>query len=194
MALTINNLSKKFGKKIIFENFNYTFPEHGAFVIKGDSGVGKTTLLRTVAGLDKSYVGSISGYDKREVSFCFQEYRLFPNLTALENLTQIAFENATDAEIESAKNLLRELRFSDEDMSLCPDELSGGMKQRISFARALLKSSKILLLDEVTKELDSELTDKVLTLIFEAAKSKLVLLVSHRPEDGEKINATTIKL
>jgi ABC-type transport system involved in cytochrome bd biosynthesis fused ATPase/permease subunit len=68
------------------------------------------------------------------------------------------------------------------------------MKQRISFARALLKSSKILLLDEVTKELDGELTDKVLTLVLEAAKSKLVLLVSHRPEDGEKINATTIKL
>ena len=194
MALTIKNLSKYFGKKRLFSGFNYEFPETGMFAIQGDSGIGKTTLFRIIAGLDTNYGGELFGYDKNDISFSFQEYRLFDSLTALENITEISFENADENDQKKAKELLLKLRFTEADMMLYPSELSGGMKQRISFARAILRDSKILLLDEVTKELDTELCDIISELIREAAKARLVLLISHQSRDAEKAGATVINL
>lgn len=193
MSLTITNLTKRFGNKIIFTDFSYAFPDKGLYLIKGDSGVGKTTLLRIISGLDNSYAGSVTGGGIGNVSYAFQEYRLFPTLTALENVI-ISSKSESPADYEKAKEYLLQLGFTDEDMNLYPSELSGGMKQRVSIARAFFSNGKILLLDEPTKELDPLLSDVVLNMITEEAKRRLVIIVSHIEADEERISATKITI
>ena len=193
MALSIKSLKKSFGEKSIFKDFSYEFSDNGIYIISGDSGSGKTTLLRIISGLDKEYSGDVSGGGFDNVSYSFQEYRLFPMLTALKNLT-VVFHEPSDDDILSARELLSMLKFTESDMALYPRELSGGMKQRVSFARAVLKKSPILILDEPTKELDSEICRIIRKIIIEESKKRLVLLVTHRAEDVEGLEYTKITI
>jgi len=192
MNLSIKNLSKSFGDKQVLENFSYEFTERGIYAICGESGVGKTTLLRIISGLDKDYSGSVAGGGFKNVSFAFQEYRLFPALTALDNVI-ISGGDKEDLS-NSAKELLRTLGFTDDDMKKLPAELSGGMKQRVSIARAVLKKAPILLLDEPTKELDQTLRNTVYDIIAEQSQRKLVIIVTHHGEDIDRLGATKINL
>ena len=176
MALSIKSLKKSFGEKSIFKDFSYEFSDNGIYIISGDSGSGKTTLLRIISGLDKEYSGDVSGGGFDNVSYSFQEYRLFPMLTALKNLT-VVFHEPSDDDILSARELLSMLKFTESDMALYPRELSGGMKQRISFARAVLKKSPILILDEPTKELDSEICLIIRKIIIEESKKILTKML-----------------
>ena len=82
MSLEIIDLSKSFGERAVLDSFSYKFDQTGLYVIAGESGIGKTTLLRIIAGLDKDYSGSVVGGGIDNVSFMFQEYRLFPSLSA----------------------------------------------------------------------------------------------------------------
>ena len=194
MSIKITNLCKSFDGKEIFNGFTYEFAKTGIYAITGPSGVGKTTLLRMIAGLDKKYSGKIVFEGECDISFAFQEYRLFNQLSAIDNILQLSFKEPTQDDIENTKNLLRRLKFSDSDMNLTPSQLSGGMKQRISFARAIMKKSSVLLLDEATKELDQELSDILIEMIRQESKEKLVILVTHKPEEITKLGATTISI
>ena len=194
MPLTLIDLSKSFGEKHLFSNLSYTFSETGVYAILGESGAGKTTLLRMICSLDENYSGKIIGGGAKNSSFVFQEYRLFDSLTAIENVV-MPNGRLNDPNLNSAAfSLLAELGFSKEDMKLRPSKLSGGMKQRVSFARGVLRRSPILILDEPTKELDEETKSKMLAIIEREAKIRLVIIVSHHPEDLDAISATKIHL
>lgn len=175
-VINIEALGKRFGDKVIFSDITVTLPDRGVVRLLGDSGSGKTTLLRIIAGLDPEYSGKITHDGK--VSFAFQEYRLFNSLTAKENVLAVK-NRASSEDAENAAEILRRLRFGDADMDKYPSDLSGGMKQRVSVARALFAGRDIILLDEPTKELDEELREILLGMISEASQSALVILVSH---------------
>ena len=194
MTLKIESLKKAFGEKQIFSDFSYSFSEKGLYVIKGDSGIGKTTLLRIISGIDKKFTGSIQGGGNENVSVSFQEYRLFPQLTALENITEAVWKKPNENNVLAAKEMLFKLGFSPEETSLFPHELSGGMKQRVSLARAFLKDVPILILDEPTKELDSALCDIVIDMIKSEAVRRLVIMVNHSDSDIANLNPTIIDL
>ena len=189
MSLVLRNLTKRFGDKIILENANLAFSDTGAYHIIGESGIGKTTLLNMIAGLDTDYEGEIFGGGKECVSYVFQEYRLFDTASALEN-SLISFKSPTDTDIERAKEYFRRLGFTDAEMHLKTRQLSGGMKQRVAIVRALMKDSPIYLFDEPTKELHSELIIKFYRILDELKNDKLILLVSHEnvPETFKKID------
>lgn len=194
MKLKIMNLNKSFDGKILLQDFSYSFDDTGIYAVIGESGAGKTTLLRMIAGLDEDYSGQIIGGGVGRVSVAFQEYRLFPQLTALENVLFSVFDRKSEAELDLAQKMLSRLGFSKDDMQLLPNELSGGMKQRVSLARAFLLSSEILLLDEPTKELDRENAEAVLDIIQEAGRERLVILVSHNEDDINKLSAVRIPI
>ena len=192
--LEIKNLSKSFDGKTLFGNFNLSFKDKGVYAIVGESGIGKTTLLRMIAGLDNEYTGEIFGGGIERVSFAFQEYRLFPWLSAIDNVIFAISDRKDEAVYKKAYDMLSTLGFSESDMNLTPSGLSGGMKQRVSIARAMLFDRPILLLDEPTKELDPGNSDIVRSLIIEESRRRLVILVTHRQEDVSLINAEEILL
>lgn len=175
MQLRLNSVSKTFAEKVIFNDLSHTFDEKGLCFITGESGVGKTTLLRIIAGLDTDFVGTVENGGIANTSFMFQEYRLFPALTALKNAALPLKDKSTD----KARELLLRLGFEEADLKKRPRELSGGMKQRVGFVRAVLKASPILILDEPTKELDRDTVGIMLDIINEEAEKRLVIVVTH---------------
>ena len=194
MSIFIKNVTKSFGESKIFDNLNHEFKDKALYLIKGESGVGKTTLLRIIAGLDKDFDGEIIGGGIGNVSFAFQEHRLFPTLNAFDNVYKISFKDIDEVNRKKAYDMLSDLKFTDDDMKKYPSELSGGMKQRVSLARAFLSEKPIILLDEPTKELDADLVRKVIGIITELAKKKTVIMVSHTDSEKELPNATVIEL
>ena len=190
MTLKINSLQKCYGEKCILDNYSFSFTKTGVYLIVGESGVGKTTLLRIIAGLDTEYSGEIENGGIKNVSFMFQEYRLFPALNALQNVI-IAKAGCT---LDEAAALLARLGLKDEDLKKRPRELSGGMRQRVAFARAVLKPSPILLLDEPTKELDTDTAKNMLEIINDEAKKRLVIIVTHDDLIKKIDNAHIIRL
>ena len=193
--ILFDSLSFSYGKKKVFDGLSLSFNGPGLFLVTGPSGCGKTTLLRLVAGLEKPSDGVLSISDP--VSFAFQEYRLFPGLSALQNVTCVRDPRSKE---ESAQNdaealaLLISLGLTRDDAWLTPDALSGGMKQRVSLARALFSPHPIKLLDEVTKELDRTSVDLVLSEIERVSADSLILFSTHHPEDCDGLTSTRIEL
>lgn len=194
MGLRISNLKKSFDGKIIFDGFSYNFSDRGLYAITGRSGIGKTTLLRMISGLDTKYTGTVEGGGFKNVSYAFQEYRLFPTLSALDNVILANHDAKNEENTSDAKKLLFSLGFTNEEMQLLPHQLSGGMKQRVSLARAFLKKAPVLLLDEPTKELNAELSDTVINIMKTEAEKRLVIMVSHNQSDIDKSAATRLSL
>lgn len=191
MPLEIKNITKKFGEKSIFTNFSYTFNDVGIYALIGDSGKGKTTLFRIIAGLERDYTGEVT---EGEVAYAFQEYRLFPTMTALENITQILYERPTASETKDAADMLRAFGFADDALALYPQALSGGMKQRVSLCRALLSKKKIILLDEPFKELDDGLREVLRKFIKKAAENALIIISTHSQKMLEGLDAKIIQI
>ena len=177
--MEFKNLYKSFDDKVIFENSSFKFPDNQITFILGESGRGKTTLLRILAGLDLNYKGEIDGMPEK-ISYVFQEPRLFGSLTALENV-KIVSENSE----ESAKELLSLLELNDA-LNKKPDELSGGMKMRVNLARALNYNADLYLMDEPFSALDDETKKRILPNVFTFLNGKTVFFVSHNTEEAYK--------
>ena len=188
MSLKIHDLSKSFGQKTILTGFSYDFSDTGVYILRGKSGIGKTTLLRIIAGLDKEYSGNVSGGGIGNVSFAFQEYRLFPELSALENV-MLAKPNDNEADRNSAIEMLTQLGFSSADMNLIPSELSGGMKQRLALARTLYIKPSIILMDEPLSALDEKTRTDMQDLILDIHKEthNTIIMITHSKEEAERM-------
>ena len=174
--LSLDQISLAYGDKIIFNRFSHTFEDGAVTGIVGASGIGKTTLLNLMAGLLSPTEGKIhSSYLKP--AYIFQEPRLFPWMTALENLTVVCHDE------NKAVSYLEQLIPDDDAKHKYPHELSGGMKQRISIARALSYDADILFLDEPFKGLDTKTKTMTADILFRETQGKTVIMVTHDPKD-----------
>lgn len=181
--IKIDNLTVSFDTKKTIDNLSLEIKD-GITCIMGESGCGKTTLLRTIAGLNRYDSGKISGVPKK-IAFMFQEDRLFPWYSAKENVMLV-----TNSE-EKAVNLLKQVEL-DTDMDKKPSELSGGMKRRVALARALGYDAEIMIFDEPFKGMDSELRDRMIRLISESGKT--VIIATHSEKEVEMLGGEKVVL
>lgn len=187
--IKITDLRFGYEKKEIFRGLSLDLKGPGIFTLTGPSGCGKTTLLRLICGLERPLAGAISLSHRPSVAF--QEHRLFPELTAAENVALISRE---DGRLAEARTLLCAFGLSSDESELLPSELSGGMKQRVSLARAFFSDSPILIMDEPSKELDEDLRENLYRRILERGKSSLILFSTHRTEETALLQAQNITL
>ena len=179
--IEIQGISMAYGEKVIFDRFSLSLPAAGCYAVLGPSGRGKTTLLRLIAGLETPQAGSVHVPRDLRIAFCFQEDRLLPWKTVLENVALVCNDSL------KAKHWIKRVGLAGEENSY-PASLSGGMKRRASLARALAYDSDILLMDEPFRALDEQTHAQMLALVRDAAKGRLLLLVTHDEADAEGMN------
>lgn len=185
MKIQINNLTKKYGDKVVFDAYSNTFDFDGILLLKGVSGLGKTTLMRIIAGLEKADKGKITNTAK-SISFMFQEDRLIPFISVLKNLTAVCSE-------EKALHYLKHMGLENEKDN-SPLSLSGGMRRRVALARALCFESELVILDEPFKGLDEELKSTICEIIKGESKKRDFIIISHDSQDAKILNAKIIEL
>lgn len=193
--LLISHVKKSFGTLEVLKDISIDVYKGDVVSILGPSGSGKTTLLRCVNFLERADYGSISLDDKtidlktatkeqaseiqRKTGFVFQNYNLFRNKTALENITLGLTSGRGMSRADAVKKgmmLLRKIGLEDRANSY-PSELSGGQQQRVAIARALATDPEIIYFDEPTSALDPELTDEVLEVMRQLAQEGMTMVV-----------------
>lgn len=177
MELVVTDLKKSYDGRPVLDGLSFTAPV-GLTRIVGDSGIGKTTLLRILLGLERADSGTSAPKDLRWAAV-FQEDRLLEHLDAAGNL-RFALGAAYDG--QDAARLLEELGIGDVGEKKVRD-YSGGMKRRLALARALLAPCDALALDEPFTGLDAGNRDIALSCILRAAEKKIVLLAAHEALD-----------
>ncbi|WP_105114856.1 amino acid ABC transporter ATP-binding protein [Streptococcus suis] len=205
--LELRNLSKRFDNKQIFSDYDLVIPEGKIVAIVGQSGGGKTTLLRMLAGLETIDSGTLI-YNGQELpleelgkrhllGFVFQDFQLFPHLSVLENLvlSPMKTQNMTRSEAEDkALKLLDTLGLANHATAY-PFSLSGGQKQRVALARAMMIDPEIIGYDEPTSALDPELRKEVEKLILENRATGITqIVVTHDMQFAENIADEIIKI
>lgn len=151
----------------------------------GPSGVGKSTLLNILAGIDSGFVGQRQGWQPRRVGMMFQHSCLMPWLSIVDNLCLVAQRPRQAATRDRARWLLQEVGLGDR-LAAFPGELSGGMQRRAALARALMPEPELLLLDEPTASLDQECAARVRQLLLKLWNTQrcAVVCVTHRLEEA----------
>ena len=193
--IVIEHLEKHFGHVKAIDDVSLTIKSGEVVVIIGPSGSGKSTLLRCINHLEVPTGGQIWVDGMRlgkktkninavraEVGMVFQQFNLFPHLTALENITiaqTVVRKRSKDEAVQMARQQLERVGIP-EKADVYPGQLSGGQQQRVAIARALAMNPKIMLFDEPTSALDPEMIKEVLDVMLNLAKEGMTMaVVSH---------------
>lgn len=192
--LTLNNLKKSYDQTSILNGISLSIETGEIVSILGPSGSGKTTLLNCILGITDIDSGSVvfNGQDvtgvsmeERGFNIVFQDYALFPNLNAYENITY-GLKNKPGISTQQEVNELIELLGLSQHLDKHIDQLSGGQKQRVALARTMVMKPKILLLDEPLNALDGVIKESIKEKIKTIAKEfhLTTIIVTHDPEEA----------
>lgn len=193
-TLELKNITKKYDGVTILDNISLSINQGEIISILGPSGSGKTTLLNLILGLTTVDSGKIlfhgkdithTSMEKRGFNIVFQDYALFPNLNALQNITY-GLKNKPDISTKQEVDDLIELLGLQEHLNKRIDQLSGGQKQRVALARTMVMKPKILLLDEPLSALDGVIKESIKERIKTIAKEYhlTTIIVTHDPEEA----------
>lgn len=194
-TVIINQAYLAYEGSILFNNLNMTLKSGKWTCLLGPSGVGKTTLLRMIAGLvspNTQFTGKIDSDNtlplSQQISYMAQTDLLMPWLNTLDNTLfhSRLLHQTTAAEIEQAKKLLIQVGLKDA-LHKFPHQLSGGMRQRVALVRTLLQEKPIVLMDEPFSSVDAITRLQLQNLAAELLKSRTVLLVTHDPMEALRL-------
>lgn len=204
--LAIHNLSVIYQNNIVLEGFDLSLEQGEIFALLGDSGSGKSSTLRFIAGLDEAANGGVLlegvqlsqdgahlvAPENREVGMVFQDYALFPHMTVFKNISFGIHDLSYDSQQQRVAELLSMIGLEGIE-SKYPHQLSGGEQQRVSLARALAPSPKILLMDEPFSSLDKNHRDQLVSQVRHILKktNTTSILVTH---DINEANALADKV
>lgn len=213
--LKIRGVKKFFGNNLVLKGVNLEINKGEIVVVVGPSGGGKTTLLRTITGLEKCDDGTIEidGYTfckdgrycdkksssiiRKNVGLVFQNFNLFPHKSVLENIIEAptrALGEKKENAINKANEILSFLGLSDKANNY-PCELSGGQKQRVAIGRALALNPKLMCFDEPTSALDPSLTLDVAKLIKSLSKTGMsMLIITHDMEFAKLVSDKIVSM
>lgn len=209
--IEVKNVRKSFGKNEVLKDVSLTVDKGDVVVILGPSGSGKTTLLRCMNFLEKADEGklvigeqevdlhSASGKEKlqirRKTAFVFQNYGLFQNKTAIQNITEgliTARKVPKTKAVKKAEEVLEWVGMSDK-RDYYPAKLSGGQQQRIGIARAVALDPDVILFDEPTSALDPELVGEILDVIKNVAKRGITMVVvTHEMSFAQEVASKVV--
>ncbi|HSA06240.1 MAG TPA: ATP-binding cassette domain-containing protein [Candidatus Gastranaerophilales bacterium] len=196
MLVKLENVYKKFGEKEVLKDINFSVDEGEILAIVGFSGTGKSTILKIISGLIEPDAGNVWVFSE-EIGMAFQYSALFDSLTIFEN---VAFPLMERKDLKKRYNETQITKIVSEKLDLVglagienkfPNELSGGMKKRVSFARAIVTNPKIILYDEPTSGLDpvssTVIEDYIVSLSKELNAASIVVThqistISHTSE------------
>lgn len=190
--LEVINLNKKFANLEVLKDVSLKAYEGEILCIRGESGAGKTTLIRCICNLESYDSGEIiidsqnkDNFSQEKVGLVFQSFNLFPHMNIIDNLTVAPVTqklmSKEDAE-KKALELLTKLGI-DSKAKNYPFELSGGQKQRVAIARACMLNPKVLCFDEPTSALDSKTTQGIVTILKTLSKEGMcIVIISHDNE------------
>ena len=204
MVLSVENLSKSFGKNMVFHDISFSVNKGEIVCIRGKSGEGKTTLLRCLTSLETPDKGSIKINDmylckeenniikyaqknelqaiRQEIGLVFQNFNLFPHMNVMENLMEapLFLKKDTCENIKNrAEELLKSLELEGKENSY-PFQLSGGQQQRVAIARACMLNPSVLCFDEPTSAIDDQTRGQISKIIrYLASQGIAIIIVTH---------------
>lgn len=207
--IKLEHVKKSFGHLEVLHDVSLTVDDGNVVVILGPSGSGKTTLLRSINFLERADSGTLFLGDsvvdlhgakkkdmlavRRKTSMVFQNYNLFANKTALENIVEalVTGHGVPKAQaVERAKLELAKVGLSDKE-DYYPSQLSGGQQQRVGIARAVALDAEVILFDEPTSALDPELVGEILQLIKKIAEKNITMvIVTHEMQFARDVSDT----
>lgn len=196
-AILLKNIGKEFRVKdkriTVLNDIDLEIKKGEFFVILGPSGVGKSTLLRIMSGLERDFSGQVilgKGITREDFSFIFQQYAIMPWLSVYENVRfSLTSKGISEQEKDSRVRKTLGMLGLDKVENLYPYELSGGMKQRVGIARALVINPKVIFMDEPFSELDSFTTEELREDILKIWKKDkpTIIMVTHNIDDAIKL-------
>lgn len=172
MKIVLDNISKKYDSSYVLDSFSYTFEDGKCYLIKGDSGKGKTTLINLILGLTKPTSGTICGQNRYSV--VFQEDRLLEDFSVIDNLRFVNKE-LDIATISSCISMI----IPGCDITKPISSFSGGMKRRVAIARAMLCDSDVVIMDEPFTGLDKVSIEGCLEFINRHQNGRTLIITSH---------------
>lgn len=202
--LKVENLVKRYGDNLVLDGISFSVEKGEVISILGQSGSGKSTILRCINALEDIQGGDIYLNDilidhkagnnnilRQKIGMVFQSYELFPHLKVIDNITiapiKVLKKDKKEAEAD-ARRLLKMVGLQDKENAL-PKELSGGQKQRVAIIRAMIMNPEVLLLDEITASLDPEMVREVLDVVLNLAKEGMtMLIVTHELQFAKAIS------
>lgn len=203
-TIELKNITTGYNKYTpLLKNFSYSFSE-GIYGVLGCSGIGKTTLLRTIAGLMKPVAGEvyinnkkIDSPEKNDVYMMHQSYTSFDWLKCIDNIliSKKIKSKVTQEDVESAKKMLELVELNGYEDKY-PQQLSGGQRQRLALARTLFMQPKIILMDEPLSALDSTTRSRMQQLIVDIQKKNdsTIIMVTHSEDEAEKMCENILRL